>query len=544
MPDGTIIKDVPEGTTQSQLLSMYESQATEPTANISTLPGEKVIEESGTKDSLARKVGLGARSVLEGVATPITIGSDVLSTGLEMATGAKGEPLSKAVSDTLTNIGFPVPETTGERLSNDVIGGVTGGGALGKAGQKLLTAIGGASSGAASGAARETGLGTGGQVVAGIAGGFGGAAGARQIMQSISSNPTPLLQDLSTKGIDELSAFTNVRSEIIKNAARLSQRKNNLYEQAGELGNNLKINRSKLRELPNTIKNVQKEIFDPNGQKTISNIVDSLSDMTQNPNIDVNDIFTLRRGLSKASKSSDSGVRAAAGKARRLVDDFLDQEGVVNGSPKAIRVWKNAIKSQREYSQKFEDVAEIAKAVDDATNEVVEHAFIGSGGASLNKKLSNIYDSTLKAVPSNKRKLTGFRMKQSIVNRMIKNAAQSVDDEVGVSASRLANQIRNFRRDNKSMWDKFNQQEKGSLVDLEEALRKEMKGGVINRVYEGLQKFIKGGLGQNIELPRTLKAKTVIDVDDLLELTNARATAPVGSSIAIGIDNTINKEDE
>jgi len=501
--------------------------------------GEATIPKPPTQ----REAGLAARSVLQGVAAPVTFGADVLGAGVNLASGKEVVPnLSKMVSEALTDVGLPEAQGSDEQIASDILEGFVGGSGVAKLGQKLLAGTAGAMGAGSASAAKEMGAGTGTQIAAGLTGGLLGTAGAKTLVQAISQKPDALLKDISQRGIDDVASFINVRSDIVKNAARLSKRKNELYSRAKELGKESFVDRDKIGKFADNVEDFTKEVFDPAGRQTVANISDRLREIASQAKPDVNELMVVRRGLSKLSNSPDSGIRNAAGQIKGQLDEFLKAPDTVKGSKKAVRVWNNAIKSQREYSSKFEDVVEIAKAVDDTTNEVVEQAFIGSGGAALNKNLSNVYDSAIKAVPSNKRKLTGFRLKQSIVNRMVKNAAQSVDDAEGVSASRLANQIRNFRRDNQSMWAKFNEGEKRALTRLETSLRKEMKGGVVNRIYQSVEKFIKGGLGQNIELPRTLKPKTVVDIDDLLELTTVRASAPTGKAIYLGVDSSVEPE--
>ena len=505
-------------------------------------------EEVEKPTSLGRKAGLAGRDVIEGVAGLATFVPDLAGAGLQALTGKQVlEPLSPMVSETLTGLGFPEAETKSERLASNIVQGATGGAAkkfgTGLA-QRGIASISGATGGGAAGVAREEGASVPVQAVAGLAGGLTGAAGARNLASRLGDAPDEIIRDVAQRGIDEVAAFTNVRKDIVKNSLDTLKRKNRLYKLAETKGADAFVAPDKLTILTSKVDDLKDNIFDANGRASLDLVAGQLNKLSQGGRQSVNELQLVRRGLTKLKTSSDGGVRNAAREATNLLDDFLIQKGNVSGKRDSVKLWNKAIKTNREYMQKFDEPTEIAKAVSDEANEVVEQAFIGSGGASLNKKLSTVYDNTMRAVKPSQKKETAFRLKQSILNRMIKNAAQSVDEPEGVSASRLANQIRNFKRDNQSMWSKFNEKEKSAMVNLEKNLRKEIKGGVVNQIVRGVEKFTKGGLGQNVELPRTLKAKQVVTIDDLLQLTTKGAGAKTGEAITLGVGQSILNEGE
>ena len=148
----------------------------------------------------------------------------------------------------------------------------------------------------------------------------------------------------------------------------------------------------------------------------------------------------------------------------------------------------------------------------------------------MKKDIGNIYDQTLRALPPSGRQRAGKLLRQSVVNRMVKRAIRTIDGKDQVSASFMANQIRSLRRENKTIWGKFSEPERRILNKLEAGLRKEAKGGTINTLYNGLEKFLRAGMRSNIELPRTIKPKTTVAIEDLHELMNYTIPTPGGKA--------------
>ena len=154
-PEGFVI-DQP----QQRELTMEEAFAQEPPAT--------------ADPSDLRRLGLGVRGAIEGITTPITIVPDIAGAGIEAVTGRRPlANLSEMVSETLTNLGVPEPETAAERVATDILGGVAGGGALARAGQRAIAGTAGALGGGAAGMAREAGAPIPVQIGAGLAGGVG-----------------------------------------------------------------------------------------------------------------------------------------------------------------------------------------------------------------------------------------------------------------------------------------------------------------------------------------------------------------------------------
>ena len=353
---------------------------------------------------------------------------------------------------------------------------------------------------------------------------------------------SPLFEDIAENGIDDLGAFTQLRNTLGEEAARLQEEisgkfvdgqkvEPGLFDIAKDRGNNAFLEKISVQNLGDEIAGMAETeigeaatLLKETGKrlKSLSNrpsVYDKVSLTSFRPEVTLNDIEGLRRGLSAVSNEGTARA-GVAGQLTRKIDDFLAdslKQGSVKGDSATVEVWGNAISKRREFGNKFERPRELSallqKGADQLSDEVLEQRFVGAGGAALNKNLSEVYKNTLKALPPEKRADASLRLKQSIVNRMVKNAAQSSDAEGGISAIRMANQIRNFRRDNRSMWNEFSDSEKATLNRLEGKLRKADSKTAMRAVTWALGKIARR------ELPRTLKPKTIIPTEKLIKMT-------------------------
>lgn len=155
-------------------------------------PTQEVEPEPSFADKAARTAGLGARAVIKGVTAIPALMAEGVAAPLRAITGGRYFRSPSAVLDeTLTQAGLPEPQNATERVTQDVVGAMTGQGALVGAGRamanvsspvarrviELMTAapgsqiVGAGAAGASAGAARESGAGPVGQTVAALAGG-------------------------------------------------------------------------------------------------------------------------------------------------------------------------------------------------------------------------------------------------------------------------------------------------------------------------------------------------------------------------------------
>ena len=136
---------------------------------------------------MGRQVGLTGRGAVTGIAGLPMMAGDALNQLINSITGSNIPPASQSLQSLMTRAGVPEPRTGTERVSQDVVAGMTGVGAapaivrgLSKAGQQFLdpllrqlgtqTVASGTAAGAAGGI-REGGGGTGSQMAGGLAAG-------------------------------------------------------------------------------------------------------------------------------------------------------------------------------------------------------------------------------------------------------------------------------------------------------------------------------------------------------------------------------------
>jgi len=287
--------------------------------------------------------------------------------------------------------------------------------------------------------------------------------------------------------------------------------------------------------LSNNFKKLAIDEIDRDGKDILTNASKRLDELAVNK-IRVNDLEGLRRSASQTSRSG--GTKGYIGhQIFTDIDEFLEN-AVIEGDQSAISVWKKAIKARREFGQKFETPKKIAKAVDeDQTIETIEQLFLGSG--IVQRDLAKTYDETLKALQPKNRQRVGFTLRQAELNRIIKVAVQRSDSKEGLSASTLAGSIKNLRMKNKTFWKKFTVKEREELTKLETDLRGLSDVAAVTRTAAWILSRTPSGALPGVvkpltELPRTIRLKNIVTVDDLLKLSalnlGRKAKLPLTSS--------------
>jgi len=110
-------------------LSFLEQQVAEglPT----TMQGGVVTPDFGDYASEAgRQVGLTARGAVTGAASPATMLGDPLNQLINMITGSNIPSASESLQNLMNMAGVPQPRTPTERVSQDVVAGMSGVGAV------------------------------------------------------------------------------------------------------------------------------------------------------------------------------------------------------------------------------------------------------------------------------------------------------------------------------------------------------------------------------------------------------------------------------
>lgn len=139
LPDGTIIQNVPDGTTKADLVSKLQRNGMAvPSEWLQAAPPAQPVQEAGQSlnrglADIPRQLGLTARYALEGPAQAAQIVTEPIA-GLMRMGGIKTKPLSEVASGFADTIGLPKPETAQERVVGEASRLVAGaGGTLGAA---------------------------------------------------------------------------------------------------------------------------------------------------------------------------------------------------------------------------------------------------------------------------------------------------------------------------------------------------------------------------------------------------------------------------
>lgn len=268
LPDGTVIQNVPEGTTKADLVAKLKSNGMAvPSEWLDAKPAQPeppaAVQAGQAIGGIPRQLGLTARYGIEGLAS--------IADPLRMAMNAVGipgqkRPMSEVVGEYLTKAGLPEPQNANERVIGDasrLMAGAMGGGALmgrassGMAGlmekggdsaaqqvtKKVLesmssrpgiASISAAGSGLAGGSVREAGGGPWAQFGASLLGGIAAplaAQGASNLARSATNGIKGLIaspSDLDAKlaielqraGIDPSTIGANVRAQLREDAKK------------------------------------------------------------------------------------------------------------------------------------------------------------------------------------------------------------------------------------------------------------------------------------------------------------------------------------
>lgn len=574
MPDGTIIEGVPDGTTQADLMSRYQKMQT-PAQTIQqsqtgwsaiTRPAEEYMAAQRQRGAdLADAVNRQDQGQQNPASTALQVGLHNVGGGLAQLPITAVEMAAKALYQGAPQPVQNVASSTGQAIAQSPAGQEIG--QLANQYQQNEQTYAKQNPEAAANyqairegvnllplapevrAATEAGMTTTGNALKDLATNAGEIAAKtiptiKQLVRIEPGQISPLLQDISERGIDETGAFKQLREQLGNEAANLQEKISGKFEDgkkvapglfdiAKERGNDAYINSSAINTLSQTIKQQAGNEVGSDVVSLLNNTASKLDGMLEQtpslnsqgiigkPQVSLNDMETLRRSLSGISKERTAAGNVA-GQVVKKIDTILTPDNIM-GDKDAVNIWKEAISKRREFAQKFEEPQELALSITNEPNEVIEKKFLGSGPLSSKSNLGLVYDNTLKALPPEQRPGASFLLKQAMVNRMIRNSGLVSDSEEGVSAARLANQIRNLRRENQTIWNKFNPQEKDDLRRLEDKLRTSSQGGVVNKVGGFLVKMLSKATRSSLELPRTIKPKTIFTVDDIAKMT---ATKP------------------
>lgn len=136
LPDGTIIKNVPDGTTKADLVAKLQNNGMAvPSEWLQAAPQSQPVQETGRAinrglSDIPRQLGLTARYALEGPAQAAQVFTEPIA-GLMRMGGIPTKPLGVVAAGLADSIGLPRPETAQERVVGDATRLVAGAGTTG-----------------------------------------------------------------------------------------------------------------------------------------------------------------------------------------------------------------------------------------------------------------------------------------------------------------------------------------------------------------------------------------------------------------------------
>jgi hypothetical protein len=232
LPDGTLIKDVPDGTTKAELASKLKANGMAvPAEWLASAPQKPASVSAGEGlRSLPRQlIGLPLRYGIEGaMAIPgmlVDAGTGTLNALADAAGlgGGRFQQSGVALSNALTRIGLPEPQNADERVIGDATRTMAGAGGLAigaktvaanlapgaaktaatsMAARPVVQMAGGATAGGAGGSVREAGGGPFEQFAASLAGGIGGGLAADKIGKGAAAAGTAVKNALTPKAVE------------------------------------------------------------------------------------------------------------------------------------------------------------------------------------------------------------------------------------------------------------------------------------------------------------------------------------------------------
>lgn len=124
LPDGTIIKNVPDGTTKADLVAKLQNNGMAvPSEWLQAAPQSQPVQETGRAinrglSDIPRQLGLTARYALEGPAQAAQVFTEPIA-GLMRMAGIPTRPIGEIASSAANALGLPKPQTSQERVVGD-----------------------------------------------------------------------------------------------------------------------------------------------------------------------------------------------------------------------------------------------------------------------------------------------------------------------------------------------------------------------------------------------------------------------------------------
>lgn len=239
LPDGTVIRDVPEGTTKAQIAEKLKANGRAiPAEWLAANPPEpkqpEAVESIGRGImELPRQAGLTVRAGVKGALALPGMAADaaagLYNTGADLVAG-KGNgfrfvPTSTSVDNLLSAVGLPEPQNATERVVQDAASMMAGAGSMAKGAEALgrgatgvaknvlqqmaakpgVQLAGAAASGVSGGSVREAGGGPMAQFLASLGGGVAGGIAADKLIGAANSAGN-VLRSMATPKTEQVRA--------------------------------------------------------------------------------------------------------------------------------------------------------------------------------------------------------------------------------------------------------------------------------------------------------------------------------------------------
>jgi len=333
------------------------------------------------------------------------------------------------------------------------------------------------------------------------------------------------------EGVSDIPLIGEVQDVLKRQASNLQDQFGTLFTKAQEKGRSAFVKTDDVSgEVLGPLNRILGETIDDDVRALTGNAVNRIQELVDAGPITVNSLQGIRRAATKASVGGGSKGRAA-GEIVGVIDDFMDsafQRNAVTGPKAGIALWKQAISKRREFGSRFEKPALTSKAIGEGeTPEGIGSIFLGSGSPGRAKNAAKIFDETVKSAGEEGADVTNL-LKQSVVSRMFRVATRSSQEATGgtiddlIWMRGLANEISSLRRNNKSLFGKFSEDERKALNKLEKDLRKAETGGPINRVGNFVLKILTNNPLLRRQLPTTFAPQQLVTVDDVVRMINLR----------------------
>lgn len=131
LPNGTVLQDIPEGTTRGQVMAQAIRNGLATAADFGIQVPSAQPEKPSMAQELGRQLGLFGRAAYEGVTAPATVVLEGLRSAYNLGSGLLGSEkrlpsIAQAQSQMLTNVGLPEPQNALERAVQSGTQAMTG----------------------------------------------------------------------------------------------------------------------------------------------------------------------------------------------------------------------------------------------------------------------------------------------------------------------------------------------------------------------------------------------------------------------------------